>query len=215
LQRIVAAVFLSETLFVGLVRGILVEPSYPRAVYVLEALLLISLMSGVRLASRSYAGLGQLTPSRRALVLGAGDVAEVVVRAMKTGVLGDYEAIGLVSCRSDEVGLRIHGVPVLGSADRLRHVVESTAPDEILLALDQQDDSVLFPETLIKGFGKPIRHGLSLVANGAHPVSLPPPEAVAVAVGKRRPNEDRHRRGRTAAIRQEWSAQCSNPPPAS
>ena len=136
LQSIVAAVVTSEILFFGIVRVGMGEDAYPRSVFILDAMLLVFLMGSVRLLKRFYESSGQLRASRRALIIGSGDRADFVIRAMKSRVLGNYRPVGIVTTAPGAAG-RIHGVPVLGDLDNLEALVKAAIADEIVLAYDR------------------------------------------------------------------------------
>ncbi len=62
-------------------------------------------------------------PQIPVLLVGAGDEAELFIRAGRSGG-GNYRAVGIVSETKGRVGRQIHGVEVMGTCDELEHVVE-------------------------------------------------------------------------------------------
>jgi FlaA1/EpsC-like NDP-sugar epimerase len=124
-----AAVFYAATVWIG---GPL---TYPRSVYIIDALLLVCLMSGVRLVRRIYGETFAPRGGRRVLVYGAGDAGELIVRDMRQNPKFQATPIGFVDDDHRKVGQRIHGVPVLGGRDDLPRILKEHAPEELLIAI--------------------------------------------------------------------------------
>jgi FlaA1/EpsC-like NDP-sugar epimerase/lipopolysaccharide/colanic/teichoic acid biosynthesis glycosyltransferase len=135
LRNIVGGVLTSSTIFFILVYVALGNAKYPRSIYLIDAMLLITSMGGVRLSRRLYAELVRSPRERRVLVYGAGDAGEMVVRDMLRHPSSDYEPIGFIDDDLSKVGRRIHGVPVLGSRRDLTRIIATKRPSEILVAL--------------------------------------------------------------------------------
>ena len=135
------AVALSAVPFVIVVRLLYGEPAHPRTVFVIDAVLLIALMIGVRLVRRAYHELAAGRPGIRVLVFGASDAGELVIRELKKSE--KYRAIGLLDDDPDTHGRRIHGVPVLGGRSHLPAILAKQKPAEILVALDRDDPALL------------------------------------------------------------------------
>ena len=138
LRNIIVGVVASSVLFYVLVHWIFETRGYPLSIFIIDTLLLISLMGGSRLARRLYDdGLGQIRGGRRVLIYGAGDAGEMIVRDIKksNGARYDYRPIGFVDDDPNKVGQQIHGVPVLGRQSDIHEIVQSYKPDEILLAV--------------------------------------------------------------------------------
>jgi FlaA1/EpsC-like NDP-sugar epimerase len=143
LRNIIAGVVTSSMLFYALVHWQLGLVEYPRSVFVIDSLLLIFFMGGIRLSRRLYQGLRRVTEQKRILIYGAGDAGEIVVRSMKNQVnYLDYEPVGLVDDDPRKRGERIHGVPVLGSGDDLGRIIAGTKPDEVWLTMPRASASL-------------------------------------------------------------------------
>jgi FlaA1/EpsC-like NDP-sugar epimerase len=108
--------------------------AFPRSVAIIDALLLISFLGGVRLARRVMQMASRpTTPGQRVLVWGAGDAGEMIVREMRRG--GGYWPVGFIDDSVDKVGQTIHGVTVLGTSEDLPNVIAATSPHEVLVAI--------------------------------------------------------------------------------
>jgi FlaA1/EpsC-like NDP-sugar epimerase len=128
-----------------------------RSIVVIDAVLLVGLLSTVRLAKRVVHHLRRPKPITRVLIIGAGDAGEMIVRDMNNVPHG-YEPVGLIDDDPTKVGQRIHGVPVLGSGTDLVRIVGTVRPDEFLIAMPSAGRDVVraFME-LLQPFRLPIR----------------------------------------------------------
>jgi FlaA1/EpsC-like NDP-sugar epimerase len=133
LGRIVAAVFTSSAMLQVLVYGELGPGRYPRSIVIIDSMLLVCLLGGVRLLWRVLPGAVRRHGGRRVLIVGAGDAAEMIVREMRKG--SAYLPVGFVDDDIAKVGRTIHGVTVHGTADDLPRVLRSTCPVEVLVAI--------------------------------------------------------------------------------
>ena len=75
------------------------------------------------------------------LLVGAGDEAELFIRAARAHGGGNYKAVGILSESEGRVGRVIHDVPVLGTVESLNTVVEKLgkdgmAPQRLVLTKD-------------------------------------------------------------------------------
>jgi FlaA1/EpsC-like NDP-sugar epimerase len=125
-------------------------------VFIIDALLLVFFMGGIRLIHRTYQELWRLKPQKRLLIYGAGDAGELIVRDMKR--YNTYDPVGFIDDNRHKVGKRIHGVKVLGTRADLSKIVTHQRPHEVLVAMPGAD-----PETVrsivkaLEPFKMPIR----------------------------------------------------------
>ena len=124
LRNIIAAISSSSMLFFGLVHWGFGLTLYPRSVVIIDSLVLIFFMGGIRLARRLYPATITVSPRKRLLIYGAGATGEMIVRDIRNnGHEYDYNPIGFVDDDYQKVGRRIHGVPVLGVGDDLPKIM--------------------------------------------------------------------------------------------
>ncbi|WP_439596569.1 polysaccharide biosynthesis protein [Falsiroseomonas sp.] len=110
---------------------------------VIHALVLAALLAAPRIAARlQHAGrAGPLseTPAQPALLVGAGDQADLFIRALAQERSPAYRVVGILSQRARQLGRRIHGLPILGTVEDAATVLdglreEGRLPAQIILA---------------------------------------------------------------------------------
>jgi len=133
---VLKAVCSGSVIFVVVMRYLLAVVTFPRAVYVLEAVLTAGMLIGVRLFSRVLAESVRqdLTASKKVLLIGAGIAAQTIVREIKRPGSA-YAPVGYVDDDPSKVGLKIEDYPVLGTVDQLPELVDSYPIDEVLIAV--------------------------------------------------------------------------------
>ncbi len=142
-RNIVAAVATSSVLFFAFVRIAYGATVYPRSVYIIDAVLLVAFLIGIRTVRRLSRELNRGEHGRRILICGAGDAGEMIVRDMKRRTFYNGEPIGFVDDDRRKVGQRIHGLPVLGTRQELGAVVERYRPDDVLIAMPAADAATI------------------------------------------------------------------------
>ena len=136
LRNIIAGVGLSTIVFYLFVHGSLGMQSYPRSIFLIDTLVLIFLMGGVRLTRRLYVKVPRLNGEKKVLIYGAGDAGEMIVRDMiSNGALYHYEPVGFIDDNPKKLHQHIHGVRVLGGRESISKIVQTHSPDELLLAI--------------------------------------------------------------------------------
>ena len=109
---------------------------FPLPVLIVEALLTTAFLAGVRVFSRVLAEsvLESSAMHTRIALIGAGYTAQLIIREANRG---DSPWL-VVACFDDnpsKVGMKLSGVPVIGSCDMLPDMVESCNIEEILVAV--------------------------------------------------------------------------------
>jgi len=135
LQNIVGGVLTSTLVFYGLVYWALGINDYPRTVFVIDGVLLIGFLAGVRLPLRIFREAVIYRKKKKVLVVGAGNSGERVVREMKTRPEYHRQPIGFVDDQVALLNQRIHGVKVLGTLGDLPKLVEQHKPKDVVVAL--------------------------------------------------------------------------------
>ena len=169
LCRILLAVASSTVLLYLFVYSPLTPALYPRSVVIIDALVLVCLLGGLRLVWRMLPYIGRLTTRRRrrVLIIGAGDAGDMIVREMRKG--GIYQPVGFIDDDRSKVGRSIDGVKVLGTRADIPTIVSATKPAEALVAIPSAPPALVreFVQ-LLEGFKIPITTvpSLSELVNG-------------------------------------------------
>ena len=143
LKAIAESVALSSLVFAVIAVSPAGPAVYPRSIFVIDALLLILALGGVRIARRVHAEFSARSRGKRLLIIGAGDAGEMFVRDIRAGDDSEYQPIGFIDDDRAKVGHRIHGVPVLGTRQDLTRILAAQRPDELLIAIPSADPSLL------------------------------------------------------------------------
>jgi len=135
LIRIIKSATIGSCLFVLIVRYGLGDETYPVSIYILDWLLYIAISGGTRFLMRVLREYNLTEPSRkRILILGAGDTGEMIVREMRHNREHVYEPVGFIDDNTDNKGLTIHDVPILGTTEMLPEIIKKYRPAELLIS---------------------------------------------------------------------------------
>ncbi len=114
----------------------LVISGYPRAVILLDGLLFLLILFGLRIMRRVFITRTRTeTTARRVLIFGAGDAGEMVARDMMKNAAYNRKPVAFIDDDPQKKGMSLHDVPVVGSRADLSAAVSAFSPDEILIAM--------------------------------------------------------------------------------
>ncbi len=165
---------------------------YSRSVFVIDWFLTILMISGIRIFVRTYyegrfrvwMGLilpflkwgkprASVTPTKRLIIIGAGQSGEKIFREIKNNPELNYHVIGFLDDHPGKKGKNIHGKPVLGNIDLLSDLAQTTRPDEIIIAISSVTSKQMrriislckktqVPHKTIPGIGELLSGGVSI-----------------------------------------------------
>jgi FlaA1/EpsC-like NDP-sugar epimerase len=111
----------------------------PSGVWFIDLLLCLALVAGSRMLARTLIERPRpgslMARGKEAIVVGAGDAGQLVVKEMLRNTALGITPIGLVDDDPRKRNLRVHGIRVLGTTDRLAHILRDRRPDEVLIAI--------------------------------------------------------------------------------
>lgn len=146
--EIIKAVTAGSLIFVACVLAFFGH-GFARSIFVLEWLLCLALVSGIRFVLRAFREsrliyqrkhgkrvdrMGQ-SKMRRAFIIGAGDAGEMLLREINRTLFDTYEIVGFVDDDPRKQGRRIHGVEVVGTIGDLPELCRAKGIDELLIAI--------------------------------------------------------------------------------
>lgn len=136
IRNLVLGIAASTAVFAGVVRFGLGIAAYPASVFVVDALVLLCLQTGMRVAPRVMREFPWIGKGRnRVLVVGAGDAGAMIVREMRNSPSYGYRPIGFIDDNPAKIGHHIHGVPVLGTRADLPRILAEEEPTSVLVAI--------------------------------------------------------------------------------
>lgn len=119
--------------------------SYPRAVFLIDWLISIILISGARVLIRVMKETFDSLPrrGRKVLIMGAGDAGEMILREMRNNKKLNYEPVGFLDDDPAKHGSKIHGMPVLGTRTSIPRLIKEIKVDEIIIAIPSATEEQL------------------------------------------------------------------------
>jgi FlaA1/EpsC-like NDP-sugar epimerase len=108
----------------------------PRSIFLIDAMVSILLLGGLRFVGRVVRSRLRFErrSARRIAIVGAGDAAEQLLREIDRSPAIGYRVVALFDDDRAKHGLRLHGVPVVGSTSELGAFVAGHAVDEVVIA---------------------------------------------------------------------------------
>jgi FlaA1/EpsC-like NDP-sugar epimerase len=115
---------------------------FPRSVLVIDWLLSLLMVGGLRFTSRLLAEnkAQASTPNstghiRHALIVGAGDAGALVVRELQKNPQVNLVPVGFLDDNPTKQKQQIYGIPVVGTITDMAHVLASRRVDEVIIAI--------------------------------------------------------------------------------
>ncbi len=136
--------------FLGLITLLPSAQGFPRSAPFIAASASFLVSGGMRIVARMYLNNAwpwlpgaRPCPTKRVVLVGAGDAGAMVVREMKGRLRSEYELMGLVDDDLSKRGMRLHGVPVLGVIAEIPDLVRRLSIEEVIVAIPSSNGSVV------------------------------------------------------------------------
>jgi FlaA1/EpsC-like NDP-sugar epimerase len=211
LVALLKAVAVSSLAFAGMMVLLGQAHDIPRSVYILDPVLTIALLGGVRFSMRALQeNRRQSAPAvrgprlRRVIIIGAGDAGEMLLREMHNNPRLGYLPVGFVDDDERKQGFHIHGVEVLGTTSRLARILETHIADELIIAIPSATRTAmqgLVNRCLQSGLPFKIVPSIAALSEGRSHVSQLRPVRVEDLLGREPVNLDTSRIRRDIAGR--------------
>jgi len=152
--NIIKAVSISSLILVSYVILRFRFINFPRSVFVIDWCLTVLVISGFRLSVRLYfefaeeekpwrSAVGKLflplktrhAGCKNLIIIGAGDGGEKIYREIRDNAGLRYNVVGFLDDDHSKVGMKIHGIPVLGYIMDMEAIVRKIKADEVLIAI--------------------------------------------------------------------------------
>lgn len=172
LTQIIKAMTISSVFIVAIT--MVTSTRHPRSIFIIDWLLLTIALSGQRFIIRLTRPIRwrmKNNPRRRinALIVGAGDAGEILLREMVYQHGSSHEVIGLIDDDPKKYDKRIHGVRVLGTRNDIADVVNKQAIEEIIIAIPSASGETIrdiISHCRIQGVRVKIIPGLQKILSG-------------------------------------------------
>ena len=113
----------------------------PRSVFILYALVLLTMMAGSRLLYRLYKDRHFSTRSgRKVVIFGAGAAGEQLLRDLRRNHPNRYNIVAFLDDDPGKIGRQIHRVPVVASPDVLQDLIFRWDIDLVLIAVPSANE---------------------------------------------------------------------------
>lgn len=116
---------------------------FSRMIFILDAMILLILMSAVRIAFRLFREqvfVSLDSKGKRILIFGAGDTGDAFLREVRKNRSFNYWPVGFVDDDQSKQGRRIKGVAVLGIRSDIPQLVEEHSIEEVIIAIPSAPD---------------------------------------------------------------------------
>jgi len=139
LISLIKAVFLSfllMSLSVFILRDQPFLSGFPRSVLFISYFLIFIFCGGIRFAKRIYLRTfrGDRFFGEKTLIVGAGDAGEQIARSILNSQNSPYLPVGFVDDSPAKKGIKIHGLPILGTIDNIPKIVKKYEIEQMIIA---------------------------------------------------------------------------------
>jgi len=112
--------------------------NFPRSVVLIDGLLLLIAVGGVRFSVRlatRWQQAASKVPVRRVLIMGAGDAGAMIAREMRKNAELGLEPVGFIDDDPTKQHMHSHDVPVLGTRSDIPSVVQEYKISQVIIAM--------------------------------------------------------------------------------
>ncbi|MBI4656298.1 MAG: polysaccharide biosynthesis protein [Elusimicrobia bacterium] len=113
--------------------------NFPRSVLIIDPVLTIILIGGIRFFIRLTRELrykGNTNELPKVLIFGAGDLGESILREIKRDKIHKYHVVGFIDDNPEMWHHHIHGTPILGGRNMLPKIIAKYSVDEVVIAVN-------------------------------------------------------------------------------
>ena len=118
----------------------------PRSIFVLDWILLFALLASSRLVWRVWRETYVVNKScegPRTMIVGAGEAGSMLIKEIWRQPHAAYNVIGFVDDDPEKKGMKMHGIPVLGSTKHLRTLIVANEIEDVIIAMPSADGKTI------------------------------------------------------------------------
>lgn len=118
----------------------------PRSIFLLDWFLLFALIASSRLLWRIYREshiIDRSCDGPRALIVGAGEAGSLLLKEIRRHPHTAYNVVGFVDDDPEKRGMKLHGVPVLGSTKQLKMLILANEVEDVIIAMPSADSRTI------------------------------------------------------------------------
>ncbi len=144
--EILKAVTLSSILAVSAVFYLRQFTPLPRSIFLLDWFLLLGLIAASRLVWRVYREsyiIGGSCEGPRTLIIGAGEAGSLLLKEIRRHPHTSYNVIGFVDDDGEKRGMKLHGIPVLGTTKSLSALIRLNEIEDVIIAMPSADSRAI------------------------------------------------------------------------
>lgn len=144
--EILKAVSLSSILAVSVVFFLREFTPLPRSIFLLDWILLIGLIVASRLVWRVYREsyfVSNSCEGPRTLIIGAGEAGSLLLKEIRRHPHTSYNVVGFVDDDAEKRGMKLHGVPVLGTTKNLNSLIRLNEIEDVIISMPSAGTRVI------------------------------------------------------------------------
>jgi len=112
---------------------------FPKRVFLVDGIVSLFLIAGLRISKRLYLEVIRekkfVKKGKRAIILGAGNTGEMILRDIARQGYGEFSPIGFLDDDKSKVGTYIHGIKIIGTTEALEDVIAKDAVEAMIIAI--------------------------------------------------------------------------------
>ncbi|TLD40153.1 MAG: UDP-N-acetylglucosamine 4,6-dehydratase [Candidatus Jettenia ecosi] len=112
---------------------------FPKSIYLLDGFITFLFLCGLRASKRVFLEVirkgNTAAIGKRALIIGAGNSGEMILRDMTKQDICDYTPVGFLDDDKNKIGMNIYGLKVLGKICQIKDVVSKYRVDVVIIAI--------------------------------------------------------------------------------
>lgn len=118
----------------------------PRSIFVLDCFLLFTLLAASRLVWRVYREtyiVNNSCEGPRTLVVGAGEAGSLLLKEIRRQPHAAYNVCGFIDDDPEKNGMKLHGIPVLGTTKQLKSLIIAYEVEDVIIAMPSADGKTI------------------------------------------------------------------------